>query len=311
MAVEDPERASHPMCSQLECLASPEFSGSKTVAWRPGECWKLTSTFCCYSQAFKQTMASALTGDESPLDANLERVLPGVHQWHQVQTESLTELRTEFTEFRQEVTGELQAFGEASHTDCLAADQQMAEAFRRLATAHDGLERIHAEHQPSPPSSPVRAIQTDVAVAGSPPSPAEPSTEPCRKRMQLKHPSLEGVFNEWNGLEEFEDACGGIKGREEAHGSKWRNQGTVNPQHFSRTKRVILGAEACAHWESVHVSEAVAMPEADFAQCKHSVANFCRPLICNGLIEERPKRAKKSKSVQEQQVANDSPSPET
>ena len=33
-------------------------------------------------QEFKDQMQHALETEESPLDANLESVLPGVHQWH-------------------------------------------------------------------------------------------------------------------------------------------------------------------------------------------------------------------------------------
>ena len=58
MMVLHPERANHPLFDTLPVFATVEFAD------------------------FKAEMQQALSTEECPLDASLEKVLPGVQQWH-------------------------------------------------------------------------------------------------------------------------------------------------------------------------------------------------------------------------------------
>ncbi|CAB9499581.1 unknown protein [Seminavis robusta] len=59
MMIEQPERCvDHPLFKELHCLLSDEFA------------------------SFKEEMRVALKEAQDPLDSNLQRVLPGLHQWH-------------------------------------------------------------------------------------------------------------------------------------------------------------------------------------------------------------------------------------
>jgi hypothetical protein len=40
--------------------------------------------------------------------------------------------------------------------------------------------------------------------------------------LRSKHQNLQSLYNEWYGLDEFDDGLGGIPGRDQCYGRRWR-----------------------------------------------------------------------------------------
>lgn len=78
MQLLDEDRATHPLFTNLPVFASVEFA------------------------QFKLDMKRELENEESPLDANLEKVLPGVHQWHRATHQELSRVTTELRDLKDE-----------------------------------------------------------------------------------------------------------------------------------------------------------------------------------------------------------------
>jgi Transcriptional activator of glycolytic enzymes len=254
------------------------------------------------SQAFKEEMTKALRDENDPLDANLEKVIPGLHQWHSVNHSAVTKLTQSVDNLSSNVSHGLQDIFDVLKKERELADQRLAEAFRRLANAYE---------REMPCDMEVEAIY-ETAINEMPPvptvspeiSPAEcPNEEeaPYRKAMIPKHQSLLGLWNEWHGLDDFADEFGGVLGREKQFGSKWRNKGKVNHQHFSRTKRIIQAIDYKCERDKMRPLEVIEEWEKQFSERSNcSVSNFVKTLKDLGYITERAPRYKKAK-----QQAND------
>ena len=84
MQVRHPERCNHPLFESLAVFQTKEFV------------------------EFKGTKTNALETEACPLDANLEKVMPGVHQWHQVTNDSINNLSRAVADFKGELKGEME-----------------------------------------------------------------------------------------------------------------------------------------------------------------------------------------------------------
>jgi hypothetical protein len=110
--------------------------------------------------------------------------------------------------------------------------------------------------------------------------------------MVTRHKSLADLWEEWHGVGTYYDAFGGIKGRDEKLGSKWRKH--LNAQHHSRTKRVVEAIEK--HSERFDsVETAIGFLE-DLYQttCKKSVSLMVTACQAKGLLAKKKPRGKQS-----------------
>lgn len=125
----------------------------------------------------------------------------------------------------------------------------------------------------------------------------EGGSDPVKKKMTPKHLNLLNLHNECHGLDKCADKCGGLAGREQRFGSRWR-AGVVNPQHFSGTKRAIVGVRSCAMKKSISQVQAVAeLKNLCSKDCKKSIANFVDKLKGVGLVDKRAPRFNKKKAA--------------
>ena len=253
---------------------------------------------CVRQQEYKQQMETELRNDSDPLDANLEKVIPGMFQWQQANLNSVEGLKREVAELNETVKAYVGAMIEESRSERAASEQRLATAFRQLAAAYDGGEQnLNLDvfnNQDTRQSTTERQPNDERPALNC------GEEEPFQKSMRPKHGSLHSLWDEWHGLNDFEDQFGGVKGREKKYGSKWRNKGMVNPQHFSRTKRVIAGIIAFAEREHIRQREAVARLDDLFCNtCKCSLAKMVEELKSMELIDERAPRFKKKKTNDE------------
>ena len=62
-------------------------------------------------------MAAALRDDTSPLDADLENVIPGLQQWHRVNQEAMTDLTEEVQELKKLLVSAMETLKQARDND--------------------------------------------------------------------------------------------------------------------------------------------------------------------------------------------------
>ena len=244
-------------------------------------------------QAYVEVMTSELNNEQNPLDANLEKVLPGLHQWHNINAGQLQKVETAINTLSSSINTGLQTLKEQAEAERLHADQRLAEAFRRLADAYvpnsspDSNDLV-LETMPIPM---VTEEEQQQQQGGNEPEPDSGKT------MVVKHKCLLDLYCEWYGLGEYTDYYGGIQGREDRFGPKWC-RGRVNPQHFSRTKRIIYAIKAYAQEGNMSEQDAVGFLEEDFTMnCSCSLQAFVKLMKEKGLIAERAPRYKKSKEA--------------
>ena len=113
--------------------------------------------------------------------------------------------------------------------------------------------------------------------------------------MVLKHKTLSDLIDEWRGEGLFDDGTGGIKGRDKAHGTKWRQH--INKQHYSRTKRVAIALEEHARNNNRNVKEVCHEFQKTYEELSCSVANLVRAFQEQGLIQKKGARGKQKTTI--------------
>lgn len=246
-------------------------------------------------------LETELRNEKNPLDANLERVIPGLHQWHKVNNDAVCKLTHSVNVLSANVNRSLMDVVDLMNQERERSDQKLAMALRSLAQSYDAngsptqqqFAQYEAVAEALPPIR-LSTSETPMDLEGEKNVGGEDEAA-HRTPMIPKHPSLLSLWNEWHGLDQFADEYGGVKGKEEQFGSKWR-KGIVNPQHFSRTKRVIAAIYVKAESENVRPMEVVASWEEIFTKnSKCSVSNFVKELKNAGYITEREPRYSKKK----------------
>jgi hypothetical protein len=84
MMVIFPERAEHAIFNEMPCFQCSEFEVRKNWIICRLCLWYQSKNTSTYVQVYTETMKKALEEEKSPLDANLETVLPSVHLWHRM-----------------------------------------------------------------------------------------------------------------------------------------------------------------------------------------------------------------------------------
>jgi hypothetical protein len=89
-------------------------------------------------------MQDALTTEDSPLDANLEKVLPGVHQWHQANESAMHQLKTGVVGLGEKLESGLLQLAEFLKDGQADSEERLADTFMEIANgimARRGLKR--------------------------------------------------------------------------------------------------------------------------------------------------------------------------
>lgn len=311
-----PERAGHPMYRDMEVFEMDEW------------------------EQFKATMKNAIDTEECPLDANLEKVIPGMHQWQQANHTALGRVSNELRDFRNSMedfktdVGSRMAVVEATVQQSstqqaeLLARQQRALAITMWRAAHTLLEhsggaggaagqrveeafmnevdaaRKDFTERATEPSSPggaslLEGTQQQAESPGTPP--ATPQEDDPKNhstfRMKVKHTRLIDMYNEWFGLEEFDDGHGGVEGRDKKFGAKWRKGGFIDVQQHSRTKRIVQAIDKLARDDDLTSEEAAEQLQPLFDKCRHSLSNMIKECQHMGHIPKKAVRGKKSKAA--------------
>jgi len=263
-----PEQCNHPMFKEVPVFQSELF------------------------RQFKDTMQDLLINEKSPLDANLEAVLPGISRWQSVNHQALMGVRQTVDQLSTNVVAGFQKIAEDSKAQREASDRNLTSAF--VNVAHELLagkedmvvakmRRVEVEGETG--CQPTALAQQDTPQV-APVRNNGPNIKRCTSyRMVHKHKSLVSMWNEWHGLQDFEDKFGGIVGRNKLYGKKWR--GHLNYQQYSRTSRIIKAIKK-------HSEEGGNLADMDewYRNANCSLPNYVEVLQTKGLIPKKAARGK-------------------
>jgi len=203
-------------------------------------------------------MREVLETAGDPLDASLEKVLPGVQQWHATHHQCLTRMTTDYQEFKQSTAAQLHSQGQVMNQIANRQQQQMEQfraAFENAALAfspsrdsvgggvsnfaNDPIPPFNLEEMEEPQDAMLGTFRLD--NNGAPVLESDQTAEGQRGYEMHPRKSLHEVYEEWHGLGDFDDGMGGVAGRDKKFGTKWRKH--VESNHYSRSKGVVAAIE--------------------------------------------------------------------
>jgi Transcriptional activator of glycolytic enzymes len=237
-------------------------------------------------------MKIALETEESPLDAKLEHVIPGLKEWHSANNQAVNHLDRKVDMKFDNLEDLIRScFGTLSSK----ADRQEMLLRRKLANSlmsaatdllnesndfeededfvpdDEDIEDVLMRDVPNAAQDPRRSC-TGVPVglehlqreANVPVSDAPAS---AFKHIQLtpKHACLSDLWDEWYGLGQFNQVNGGIDWLEAKYKAKWRSH--LDNNQFSRTKQVIQAINNMSDPPTTPPEEVVASLSQDFLDC--------------------------------------------
>jgi hypothetical protein len=247
-------------------------------------------------QEYLELMTSELTNQEDPLDANMEKVLPGLHQWHRINNEGLSKLKGTVQDLTSSVSDLGTKFDTSFHhlSETLKSNnaelkEEMAYTFmdvaRRLLQsgggAVDNSTLDELVHRPRITQEPVHDPEESVIpaqdeVTGM--NEDDPAIVHQLFRMVPKHLVLLDLVHEWFGTGDYYDSYGGIEGRNSAckKVGPWRTHCGIDKMHYSRTERTVRAVKEYGLLNSVDMYVAAERLQSVFEECKCSVSNFVK-----------------------------------
>jgi hypothetical protein len=252
-------------------------------------------------------MKTHLDTDECPLDAKLENVIPGLHQWHRANDSSLRQLRETVDGIKLQIDhlSSCQETNSNSIIDSLKHEIACGLASAAISLAPRSKTQTHlqqCQHKPTPNEPEEEEPEGgrleelngyfECLDESGRPNPF-PGTMAPKLFMKPKHSNLESLYKEWYGLGEFDDSFGGVDGRNKMYGSKWRSH--IDRQHYSRAMRVVQAIDVTAKANGSSWREAVNELEPVFQEANKSVANMVKKLQEKGIISKGKTRGVKRK----------------
>ena len=240
MIIEDEGRANHALFNELAVF--------KTQAW----------------VEYVEKMKQHLTSDTCPLDAKLENVIPGLHQWHRANDASLRQL----SESIEDLKGRMQE-------DNQSTIDSIVESLK--GTIANALTNAAGSFSPPPAQARPSGQPTEA-----------PANAPLQFVMKQKHNTLSSLYQEWYGLGEYDDSLGGVDGRNKNHGTSWRKH--INRQHYSRTNRIVTAVDTEMERTGKDWAEVVETLEQTYVEANKSLAKMVDKLKQSGLVPVGRKR---------------------
>ena len=256
-------------------------------------------------------MASEIANEKDPLDASLEKVLPGVHQWHRINNAEMSKLQTLVKDAVEGLTLKV----DDMHSTMLSTREDTS---RQLSAAFMQMSQYFLQHGNSVAGDPSRISdalqQVQVGAMEYIAEEAEtandnegetmdPADLHALFRMVPKHIVLLGLMHEWYGVGDYYDSYGGIEGRNKTYKARWRKKCHLNAMHFSRTERTVRAVEAYAKNNSMDKFDAaVALQQVFEIDCKTSVTNFVLWAQQEGLIAKSKSRGTRKKQTTDNQM---------
>ena len=247
---------------------------------------------------YTEVMAAAILHESNPMDADLEKVLPGVHRWHQANQISIdgvsTQVQGMVTDVKESKEA-VQALKQELREQRQESDQRLANTFlsiarELLAGTNKSCGRVSEEFFIG--GAPEKEDLLLTPEREAPPITDDRPDHPdhLAYNMRPRHITLADMWDEWHGEGQFYDRHGGIKGREAKHKSNWRKH--IDGQHLSRTKQCIFAIKVYADANKLPVKHALAALQDLYVEVGKSVSNLCRRFKTMGILEKKKPRGK-------------------
>jgi hypothetical protein len=274
-------------------------------------------------------MRVALDTEQSPVNATVESVLPGVIDMHRLTDSSVKQVATQvsalsedliylkrdmdnLTDILEDVGPDMQVAMRQAHTD--SRRQLGRRTFLNIAGQLLG-RQIAVAGEPAfddddasmedrtEPECPVRhSVSRRRSVRHEESPHLELTTRSTttvadtlplngsRLELRKKHKCLMDVYDEWNGTGDFHDEEGGIAGRNLKLKSSWRKH--IPAKQYSRLKQTIDAIGNYAKQQGMDERDAVLALEPLFEESKCSPTNFLRGCFERGYLEKKKARGK-------------------
>jgi hypothetical protein len=246
-------------------------------------------------------MRSSLSslGAESPLNLNLEAVLPGLHNRLGSLESTVSAGFSDLKKWQHGVDDMVRQNG-----SMVRANQQNASELVSLASRlllRDGEMGAGGGAGQASSSAPRFNSQQQAAAANDKNDDDDDDHNAAnfelakRHKLMPRHCSLYTVFYEWYGLESSKDQpiVGGFKKCEQLFKSSWRKgHSPAQKKHFSRLKKIIEGLQRKAANDGLAMEEVVEVLAATFSKyCKNSLSKMVDWMMTQRLIPPAKTRA--------------------
>jgi hypothetical protein len=239
-------------------------------------------------------MSTALRNEDSPLDAKLESVIPGINAWHSQTLSRLTQVEDGVNKLNE---GLKKLDNTVSHNSLAKQQQDMQFIRGFLQNMSNQISLMSSKIMPNDTTDQsgfglTLATQSD-NVEGDADAPTMDSTNSeVTFHMQLTHASLPSLWNEWFGEGPYQDIEGGIHGRNNKHGSKWRQH--FNKQRYSRTCRIIKAIEHVAKDSGLSGLDAARQLDNIYQEVNRSLIKSVEVFQKKGYLTKMKKRGKQA-----------------
>jgi hypothetical protein len=266
-------------------------------------------------------MKQALSEEQSPLDACLESVLPGVHQWHHANQAAVALLGNDMRSMHNNMkVGFSHVIEELKETrrqrliqeksfvmlldmgrrvlltgESIEVDASLLSPSRFLTQDTADRTAFGTHHLRSVDES---ALQTSFAAlqTSDKQSDKQSAIEKLKTyTMKPKHGSFVDLLSEWIGIGDFQDDFGGIEGCNNLFGSSWRKH--LSTYTYSRTERTIKCIRELATQNGIGEFDACRQLQDVYEQQRCSVKNMVDYFTTNGFLNKRKPRGKISKAT--------------
>jgi hypothetical protein len=246
-------------------------------------------------------MKQELENTDSPLDANLQAVLPGVHHRMEVNRQELACLRGDVGRLTSAVEISTETFNQKVD-EVIAMNEEKNAALGRMhimvGSQLLGQENSEeGEGEGTPPSSPPRTSRPHPRPPVLPRR-SEDFEESPKYHLSPSPKTFFAIYNEWyGGGPDFEDipVPGGIAALEDKFKARWRRHfKPCKVKEFSRRRMCINAIAVYATREGV--SQAAAMMKLSVIfedEAKKKVPTMANIVQNMGLIDKKAKRGKK------------------
>jgi Centromere DNA-binding protein complex CBF3 subunit, domain 2/Transcriptional activator of glycolytic enzymes len=279
---------------------------------------------------FKDKMAFALEQEECPLDAKLEHVIPGLHQWQSSNYAAVKAVESKVDKLGDTVNTRFDRLEENQQQQQEETEQKLAGSFLNIAESLLRKRKLDSSSDRQPDNEEpcdddpfdlcgisIGSEQNGTMEAPNDGHIAQPITARHSRAsnqrsseqtgtttvqeyqsisMMPKHQSLSDLWDEWYGLGKFTNSLGGFDERERKFGTKWRKKNkAIDAIQFSRTKRIIEAIKRHSEASVVSTAETIAQLEEAFLECKSSVGLFVDLLQQRGMLKKMAPRGKRQR----------------
>ena len=257
-----------------------------------------------------ETMKMKLQSEDNPLDARVESVLPGIYQWHQSTVSTLKSMGEtinarldDLSKQQKELAEQQNDFAERFSNKLIGLGLEIRGRTGATVPPLDELAMLMGACQQSEKERPAASAMLMGACQQS--EKERPAASPIeeRKLLEIRHETLEKMYNEWYGLGSFTDDEGGIAGRNQKYGSAWRKH--IPRQDYSRLSRIINAIDSLKTKDDLSTEDAIKCLEPLYQKCGKSLRNMVDTLQQQGyLTKGKPRGIKRKRQTESESDEN-------